>query len=90
MNLAMKMSGPCKGCGATDYGLSTSGPDFCGICACGTPPEVAKLRRELDEFHWKYLDSLFALQIVTGHKIDGLNETMLQRGRAFLAEFKGE
>lgn len=88
MNLAMKMSGPCKGCGATNYGPSTSGPDYCGACACGVPQEVSKMRRELDDLHWKYIDALFALQIVTGHKLDSLNGTMISRGEAFLAKFK--
>lgn len=88
MNLAMKMTGPCKGCGATNFGLSTRGPDFCGACACGVPPEVSKLRRELDDLHWKYIDALFALQIVTGHKLAGLNKTMVKRGDDFLTKFK--
>lgn len=26
--------GPCKGCGETDYYLSTSGTDYCPACAC--------------------------------------------------------
>ncbi len=43
------MSGPCKGCGATDYGISTSGPDYCGACACGRPPELSQLQRRYDD-----------------------------------------
>lgn len=82
------IAGPCKGCGATNYGLSTSGPDYCGACACGTPPEVSKMRREMQSASIRHIDALLALQIATGHKLDGMTPQMLDRGQAFLDAFK--
>lgn len=83
-----RFSGPCRGCGATNYGLSTSGPDYCGSCACGRPPEVSRLRRELDELSSRHMDALLALQVATGHKIDGMTTQMRQRGEECLERFK--
>lgn len=64
------MSGPCKGCGAVNYGISTSGPDYCGACARGVPPDVSRLRREMLEINGQLLTALLALQVATGHKAE--------------------
>lgn len=82
------MSGPCKGCGATNYGISTSGPDYCGSCACGVPPELSQLRARLEKLNGEHIDALLALQIATGHKAEHMTPQMRERGEAVLAEFK--
>lgn len=77
------MPGPCKGCGATGYGLSTSGPDYCGACACGVNPELSKLRRAYDKLSADWIDMNFALGIATG-AFPPINEHMRLRGQAVL------
>jgi hypothetical protein len=42
-----RFSGPCKGCGAVNYALSTNGPDYCPACACGVAPEASQAKREV-------------------------------------------
>ena len=54
-------TGPCHGCGVTGYGPSTSGPNYCGSCACGIPPEQSRLTRALHEANSKVLDMHLAL-----------------------------
>lgn len=44
------ISGPCAGCGATSYGLSTGGPAICPACDC-LPPE-RRVRQLADENRW--------------------------------------
>lgn len=83
-------SGPCKGCGAKNYGASTSGPDYCAACACGINPEVSQLRAKLADLQNRHLDALCALSIATGHKIDGLTGIMRDRGDRFLESFKAD
>lgn len=84
-----EISGPCKGCGATNYGLSTSGPDYCGECACGVDPRLSKQRREYDEMFTKYCALNFALGIVTGH-FPPFNDKTREIGEACLAQRKDE
>ena len=81
-----RFSGPCKRCGATNYGLSTSGPDFCGDCAMGRPVELIKLQRQHDERGEKYFDALCALSILLNHGF--LTDKMRERGQAFIDNFK--
>lgn len=81
------MSGPCKGCGATRYGISTSGPDYCGACACGVPPEESRLRRELESVSLKYTEALLALQIATGFKVEFMTPQMKEIGTRCLDRF---
>ena len=38
-----------------------SGPDYCGSCACGTPPEVSQLRRKLETVGRAHTDALLML-----------------------------
>jgi len=83
------LSGPCKGCGATNYGISTSGPDYCGACACGVPPEVSKLRRELEAERTKCLDMHFAIGILSGW-FPPFNEHVRKRGQDYLDKLKSE
>ena len=83
------LAGPCKGCGATNYGLSTSGPDYCGACACGRDPKLSQLQREHDELFDRYMDLNFALGIVTGH-FPPFNELTKKRGEDCLAKRKAE
>lgn len=86
-----RFSGPCKGCGTTNYGLSTSGPDYCGSCACGTDPELSKLRREYRELAAKYTDALLALSHLTGHKPpSAINKKCQWRAEEFIRRFKAE
>lgn len=82
------MSGPCKGCGATNYGISTSGPDYCGPCACGVPPEVSRLNRELQTLREKHIAALLALQVATGFKVDAMTPQMKDIGTRCLERFK--
>ena len=42
----MIQKGPCKRCGAENYPLSTSGPDYCPDCACGNDIGRIKFLRE--------------------------------------------
>lgn len=83
-----RFSGPCKGCGAVNYGLSTSGPDYCGSCACGTPPEVTQLRRKLQELGSEHLVALLALQVATGHKVNSMTPEMRKSGEEALRRFE--
>lgn len=86
-----RLSGPCKGCGATDYGLSTSGPDYCGACACGVNPELTKLRTEYRTLSAKYCDALLALSHLTGHKPPSkINAKCQWRAEEFIRRFKRE
>lgn len=83
-----RFSGPCKGCGATNYGLSTSGPDYCGSCAMGVDPGLSKLRREYDDLNGKFINALLALQIATGHKVEHMTPQMKAIGERALEQFK--
>ena len=49
-------AGPCIMCRATNYALSFGGPDICPSCDCGIPPEVSKLKRQLDEANLKIME----------------------------------
>jgi len=82
------ISGPCKGCGATDYGLSTSGPGYCGACACGTPPEVTKMRRQQMGTSGDLITALLALQVATGHKAEHMTPQMCEIGQRALDQFR--
>ena len=62
-----KTYGPCKGCGAEGYGISTSGPDYCGACACGVPPEISQLKQRNSKLFQDVMELNFALGLVTGH-----------------------
>ncbi len=84
-----RFSGPCKGCGAMNYGLSTSGPDYCGACACGKDPKLSQLQRRYDDLFQEYVDLQLALGLVTGH-FPPFNETMQNRAEALLAKRKTE
>ncbi len=84
-----RFSGPCKGCGAVNYGLSSSGPDYCGACACGVDPKLSKCRRELEEMGSKYIDALLALSLLTGHK-PSFNAKMKWRAEEFIKRFKAD
>lgn len=46
--ILMSNPGPCVRCGATNYSLSFGGPSICPACDCGTPPEVTRLRTDLE------------------------------------------
>lgn len=81
------MYGPCKLCGAENYGLSTSGPDYCSACACGVPPEVSRLKREMAAKRDDHIDCMLALQLATGFKVEGMTPQMKQRGQAYLDKF---
>ena len=48
--------GPCIVCGETEYPLSCGGPTICPACDCGTPPEVTKLRKKLNEATEKIIE----------------------------------
>lgn len=82
-----RFSGPCKRCGSTNYGLSTSGPDYCAQCAIGTPVEEIRLRRDLMAAHDKCIDLAFALQLALGATVF-INDHCKQRAERALAEFK--
>lgn len=62
-----RFSGPRKGCGAISYGLSTSGPDYCGSCACGVDPKLSQLQRKYDKLFNDYMAQNFAIGLLTGH-----------------------
>ena len=82
------MTGPCKGCGAMNYGLSTSGPDYCPACACGIPPEVTKIRRQQMETSGNLITALLALQVATGHKAEHMTPQMREIGQRALDQFR--
>lgn len=84
-----RYSGPCKRCGAINYGQSTSGPDYCGACACGTPVEVIKLRRELSEVTDKFIDADLAVGLLTTH-FPPFNEHTQKRAESYLAKRKAD
>ena len=83
------IAGPCKGCGAKDYGLSTSGPDYCGACACGVDPQLTQLRREKDHLFTKYVAINFAIGLLTGH-FPPFNDATKKLAEDFLAARKAE
>ena len=85
-----RFAGPCKRCGAVNYGLSTSGPDYCGACAIGRPVEEIKLRRDLEDVMEKYFDALLALQMLTGFKWPPPTKKMEWRAEEFVRRFKAD
>lgn len=79
--------GPCKRCGAVNYGLSTSGPDYCGACACGVNPKVSQLRRDLEKSQDEKIDYMLALAVALKHKTSAFTPKMIERGEACIARF---
>jgi hypothetical protein len=77
------IKGPCRGCGIEDYVLSTSGPEWCGACACGVPVGDTRLRKRNNELSSKLLDAYSALEIALGTHWP-LNEHMRARGQAVI------
>lgn len=84
-----RFSGPCKGCGAINYGLSTSGPDYCGSCACGVDPKLSQLQRRYDELFQTYAAQNFAIGLLTGH-FPPFNEQTRKLADECLAKRKAE
>jgi len=82
-------SGPCKGCGATNYGLSTSGPDYCGPCAMGVKPELTQLRARYEKLSLEANAQSFAIGLLTGH-FPPFNDHTRKLAEELLAKRKAE
>ena len=83
-----RFSGPCKRCGAENYGLSTSGPDFCGSCAIGRPVAETQLMRRYREALDRNIKLALALEVALGRPL--LTPEMQAIGEQELARVKSE
>jgi hypothetical protein len=88
MKFKPTLNGPCIGCGDVDYPLSIGGPTICPSCDLGIDPQVSKLRKECEKLLNENMRLRFALIIVTGNGVEGLNERMKEIGETCLKEFK--